>query len=147
MNLSGEYYLDDRDMFVQKRCIFPAIEQKVEAMNFDLDKLTVPEIEALIERAQQEIKHRQVTAKDKLKQEIENKLKESGLDLDDLFPVKTKKSKKDNDRTPAPVKYRDPVSQGTWSGRGGRPPQWVKLIMIERCWSLEDFKASGEYGV
>lgn len=150
MNLSGEYYLDDRDMFMQLRCIFPAIEQKVEAMKFDWEKLTVPDIEALIETAQQEIQHRKVTAKNKLKQEIENKLKESGLDLGDLFPVKTKKakkSKKDNDPTPAPVKYRDPVSQGAWSGRGGRPPQWVKLIMIERRWSLEDFKESREYSV
>ncbi len=117
-------------------------------MDFDLEKLTVAELTALIERAQVEIKHRKITAKDKLKQEIEEKLKHSGLDLADLFPgagKKTKKSRQDGESKPAPVKYRDPVSQGTWSGRGARPPQWVKSIMSERRWTLEQFKASGEY--
>ena len=119
-------------------------------MDFDLDKLTVLELTALIERAQEEIKHRKISAKDKLKQEIEEKLKHSGLDLSDLFPgtgKKTKKSKSESESKSAPVKYRDPVSQGTWSGRGARPPQWVKSIMMERRWSLEEFKASGEYDV
>ncbi|MGI9230239.1 MAG: hypothetical protein ACR2HL_00710 [Methylocystis sp.] len=117
-------------------------------MDFDLEKLTVAELTALIERAQVEIKHRKITAKDKLKQEIEEKLKHSGLDLADLFPgagKKTKKSRQDGESKPAPVKYRDPVSQGTWSGRGARPPQWVKSIMSERRWTLEQFKAFGEY--
>ena len=119
-------------------------------MDFDLDKLTVPELTALIERAQEEIKHRKISAKDKLKQEIEEKLKHSGLDLSDLFPgagKKIKKSKPEGESKPAPVKYRDPVSQGTWSGRGARPPHWVKSIMSERRWTLEQFKTSGEYDV
>ena len=119
-------------------------------MNFDLDKLTVPELSALIERAQDEIKHRKVSAKDKLKQEIEEKLKHSGLDLSDLFPgagKKSKKSKQEGGSKPAPIKYRDPVSQGTWSGRGARPPHWVKSIMSERRWTLDQFKKSGEYDV
>jgi DNA-binding protein H-NS len=119
-------------------------------MDFVFDKLTVPELTALIERAQEEIKHRKVSAKEKLKQEIEEKLKSSGLDFADLFPVsgkKAKKSKQEGDSNPAPVKYRDPVSQGTWSGRGARPPAWVKSIMSERRWTLEEFKASGEYDV
>jgi DNA-binding protein H-NS len=119
-------------------------------MDFDLEKLTVPELTALIERANQEVQHRKVKAKDRLKQEIENKLTESGLDLTELFPEagkKPKKSNKNGDTTPAPIKYRDPVSQGTWSGRGGRPPQWVTSIMMERRWTLDEFKASGEYEV
>jgi DNA-binding protein H-NS len=119
-------------------------------MDFDFEKMTVPELTALIERVQEEIKHRKVSAKDKLKQEIEDKLKHSGLDLSDLFPgagKQAKKSKQEGESKPAPVKYRDPVSQGTWSGRGARPPQWVKSIMMERRWSLDEFKASGEYDV
>lgn len=119
-------------------------------MDFDFDKLTVPELTALIERTQEEIKHRKVSAKERLKREIEEQLKSSGLDLADLFPgsgKKAKKSKQEGDSNPAPVKYRDPVSQGTWSGRGARPPHWVKSIMSERHWTLEEFKASGEYDV
>ena len=117
-------------------------------MDIDLQKLTVPELTALIERVQEEIKHRKISAKDKLKQEIEEKLKYVGLDLTDLFPEagkKAKKSKHEGESKPAPVKYRDPVSQGTWSGRGARPPHWVKSIMSERRWTLGEFKASGEY--
>lgn len=62
-------------------------------MDFDLEKLSVPELSALIERAQEEIKHRKISAKDKLKQEIEEKLKHSGLNLADLFPGAGKKGK------------------------------------------------------
>lgn len=119
-------------------------------MNFDFDKMTVPDLESLIDRAREEIANRKVSARDRLKQEIEDKLKETGLDLADLFPgsgKKAKKTQKESDGKSAPVKYRDPVSLGTWSGRGGRPPQWVKSIMMERRWTLEEFKASGEYDV
>ncbi len=119
-------------------------------MDFDLDKMTVLDLTALIERAQVEIKRRKVSAKDKLKQEIEEKLKHSGLDLSDLFPgagKKSKKTKEQGENKTAPVKYRDPVSQGTWSGRGAHPPHWVKSIMSERRWTLEQFKTSGEYDV
>ena len=63
-------------------------------MDFDFDKLTVPELTTLIERAQEEIKHRKISAKEKLKQEIEDKLKHLGLDLSDLFPGAGKKAKK-----------------------------------------------------
>jgi DNA-binding protein H-NS len=119
-------------------------------MSFEFDKLTVPELTALIDRAREEIAHRKVTARERLKQEIEEKLKETGLDLTDLFPVSGKKAKrtvKDGEAKSMTIKYRDPVSLGTWSGRGGRPPQWVKSIMMERRWTLEEFKASGEYDV
>jgi DNA-binding protein H-NS len=119
-------------------------------MSIDFDKMNVPDLESLIERAREEVSRRKVSARDRLKQEIEDKLKETGLDLADLFPGsgrRTKKSGKETESRPAPIKYRDPVSLGTWSGRGGRPPQWVKSIMMERRWTLEEFKASGEYNV
>ena len=119
-------------------------------MSLDFEKMTVPDLEALIDRAREEIADRKVSARNRLKQEIEDKLRETGLDLADLFPgtsTKSKKSVKEGDGKSAPIKYRDPVSLGTWSGRGGRPPQWVKSIMMERRWTLEEFKASGEYDV
>lgn len=119
-------------------------------MNIDFDKMNVPDLEALIERAREEISLRKVSARDRLKQEIEDKLKETGLDLADLFPgtgKKTRKSGGDREGKAVSIKYRDPVSLGTWSGRGGRPPQWVKSIMMERRWTLEEFKTSGEYDV
>ena len=117
-------------------------------------KLSDLEILSLIERAKQELHHRQNAGREKLKEEIQAKLANSGLDISDLFPDLTgkgrRKSGKDTDKAdsaPVPAKYRDPVSQESWSGRGGRPPHWVKKIMNERNWSLDDFKKSGEYEI
>jgi len=117
-------------------------------MEFELDRMSVPDLQNLIARAQEEIKLRKMSSRDYLRREIEEKLKHSGLDLSDIFPgagKKARKSKQEGESKPAPIKYRDPVSLGTWSGRGARPPHWVKSIMMERRWSLEEFKTSGEY--
>lgn len=119
-------------------------------MSIELKSLTIPELHALVDKVKEEIARRQVEAKDRLKQEITEKLKNSGLDIADLFPEagkKAKKAKQDGEEKTPIVKYRDPVSQETWSGRGARPPQWVKTIMSQRHWSLEQFKTSGEYDV
>jgi DNA-binding protein H-NS len=117
-------------------------------MDHELNKMTVPELSSLIERAKNELEARKIQSKDRLKEEILTTLQNTGLDLADLFPEtagKKKKSKQSGETKPAPIKYRDPVSQGTWSGRGARPPAWVKSIMMERRWTLEEFKSSGEY--
>ncbi len=111
------------------------------------------EIQALIGRAEHELQRRKLASKDKLKEEIEEKLRNAGLELGDLFPEaggKGRKPRASSDKAevrPVKAKYRDPVSQEEWSGRGARPPLWVKRIMAERGWTLEDFKQSGEYDV
>ena len=119
-------------------------------MSFNLEKMTVPELSALIERAHEEIKRRKVQDKARLKDEIAEKLKNSGLDLGDLFPEtgkKTRKTKQNGETKPVAIKYRDPASGETWAGRGSRPPRWVQMIMSQRRWTLEEFKKSGEYDV
>lgn len=109
------------------------------------------ELVALIGRAEHELQRRKLASKDKLKEEIEEKLRNAGLDLGDLFPEagsKGRKPRATSDKAevrPVKAKYRDPVSQEEWSGRGARPPLWVKRIMAERGWTLEEFKRSGEY--
>ena len=117
-------------------------------------KLSDLEILSMIERAQQEIIARQNAGRERLKEEIQAKLANSGLDISDLFPDasskgrrKSNKNAEASDGAPVPAKYRDPVSQETWSGRGGRPPHWVKKIMDAKGWTLEDFKKSGEYDI
>ena len=111
------------------------------------------EIQALIGRAEHELHRRKLVSKEKLKEEIEEKLKANGLDLGDLFPEAGSKGRKaraiseTGEARPVKAKYRDPVSQETWSGRGARPPLWVKRIMAERGWTLDEFKRSGEYDV
>lgn len=117
-------------------------------------KLSDLELLSLIERAKQEIVARQNAGRERLKEEIQAKLANSGLDISDLFPDasgkgrrKANKNADTSDSAPVPAKYRDPISQETWSGRGGRPPHWVKKIMHAKGWTLEDFKKSGEYDI
>jgi DNA-binding protein H-NS len=118
-------------------------------MSDEFAKLSVSEINALIERAQIEIAVRQHAGKEKVKAEIAEKLASAGLDFADLFPElggkKASKKPKAASVSEVPAKYKDHVSGDTWSGRGPRPPQWVKSIMSQRGWTIEEFKASEEY--
>ena len=122
-------------------------------MSDEFANLSQLELLSLIKRAEEALEHRKHAAKDKLKEEIQEKLRASGMDLSDLFPEtggkkrKAKTPSQDDEVKEVKPKYRDPVSQETWSGRGARPPLWVKRIMAERGWYLEDFKKSGEYEV
>lgn len=119
----------------------------------EFSNLSDLELLSLIKRAEDELEGRKVQARDRLRDEIHEKLKATGLSFDDLFPEIGGKPRKGNaaseDREKKPVKpkYRDPVSQETWSGRGARAPRWVLGIMAERGWSLEEFKRSGEYEI
>lgn len=111
--------------------------------------LSVPEIEALIDRARAEIAHRKEAGKEALKVEIAEKLKSAGLDFGDIFPEFAKSASR-KEKVEAPkrfvaAKYKDHVSGETWSGRGARPPQWVLSICSQRGWTLAEFKSSDEY--
>jgi DNA-binding protein H-NS len=109
------------------------------------------ELLSLIKRAEEELEHRKNAAREKLKEEIQAKLQATGMDLSDLFPESGGKKRKtravadEAETREVKPKYRDPVSRETWSGRGARPPLWVKRIMAERGWTLEEFKHSREY--
>ncbi|MGJ0506026.1 MAG: H-NS family nucleoid-associated regulatory protein [Methylocystis sp.] len=117
----------------------------------EFQNLSDSEIAALIKRAEEELVRRKAAARDRLKEEIEEKLRASGLGLGDLFPeigVAPRKADGESEgaeKKAVKPKYFDPVSQQAWSGRGARPPHWVKRIMAERGWTLEEFKASGEF--
>jgi DNA-binding protein H-NS len=112
-------------------------------------KLSVPEIHSLIERAHAEISRRKEAGKEKLKAEIADKLRNAGLDFEDLFPDSAKKGrgkiKSEGEKREVAPKFKNPVSGETWSGRGARPPRWVAMIMSERRWTLEEFKQSDEF--
>ncbi len=117
-------------------------------MSDEFKGLSELEIQALIGRAEHELQRRRLASKETLRLEIEEKLRATGLDLADLFPEaggKVLKQRQASDRKPVKPKYRDPVSQEEWSGKGARPPRWVLSILSQRGWTLEDFKKSGEY--
>ncbi len=121
-------------------------------MSEEFANLSDLELLSFVKRAEEELERRKRASKDKLKEEIEEKLRNAGLDLGDLFPGaggkgrKARATSETDEAKPVKAKYRDPVSQETWSGRGAHPPHWVKRIMGERGWTLEEFKRSGEYG-
>jgi DNA-binding protein H-NS len=100
----------------------------------------------LIKRGEEELERRKGALKEKLKAEIEEKLKSAGLEFGDLFPEADGKARQGNgpsgdaQRRAVKPRYRDPVSQETWSGRGACPPQWVQRIM-----AVEEFKQSGVF--
>ena len=118
-------------------------------MSDEFAKLSVIEIKTLIERAQIELAVRKNAGKEKMKAEIAERLQAAGLDFADLFPElgskKSSRKAKPGEGEKALAKYKDHVSGDTWSGRGPRPPQWVKSIMSQRGWTIEQFKASEEF--
>ncbi len=119
-------------------------------MSDEFANLSVPEILSLMARAQAEIERRKAAGKESLRAEIAEKLKSAGLDLGDLFPDVCRKARKlgkskEDDAKVVAAKYKNHVTGEAWSGRGAHPPQWVKSIMLERRWTLEDFKQSEEF--
>lgn len=118
-------------------------------MSDEFANLSVPEIQALIDRANAEIDRRKEAGRETLKAEIAEKLKMAGLDFADLFPEagRAKKSSAKAERVKRVVlpKYKDHASGDTWSGRGAHPPRWVLMIMSQRGWTIDEFKESEEF--
>jgi DNA-binding protein H-NS len=116
----------------------------------EFSKLSDLEILSLIERAKTELDRRKEANKERLRAEIEAKLKSAGLDLGDLFESERRstrgagKSKENDGQSGVAPKYKNHVTGETWSGRG-RSPKWVTAILQEREWTVEEFKQSDEF--
>ena len=94
----------------------------------DLDRLTVPELTALIEAAQAKRQEKMAGAKEALLAEFRDKAAELGLSLTALMsssqPAPERKQRRTKGEKAAP-KYRNPETGDTWTGRG-REPRWIK---------------------
>ena len=91
--------------------------------------MSVPEITALIEFAQQIRQHKQEAARDALLAEFRERSATLGLSLEELMaqsgkPARPAKAKTGQDKLPA--KYRSPTGE-EWSGRG-RTPTWLTSL-------------------
>jgi DNA-binding protein H-NS len=95
---------------------------------FDLDRLTVPELTALVEAAQAKRQEKMEGAKAALLAEFKDKAAELGLSLKALMstpqPAPERKPRRSKGEKVAP-KYRNPDTGDTWTGRG-REPGWIK---------------------
>ena len=100
-----------------------------------LEGLTVADLEKVIAAAQQSREARRESGKKALVEEFRAKAEALGLSLEDLVrgsasanrpPGKTRQPRKGAPAAPSPVKYRNPDTGETWSGRG-RMPKWLAL--------------------
>ena len=95
---------------------------------FDLDRLTVPELTALIEAAQAMRQEKMEGAKAALLAEFRDKAAELGMSLNDLMssskPAAERNPRRSKGAKVAP-KYLNSETGDTWTGRG-REPGWIK---------------------
>jgi DNA-binding protein H-NS len=115
-----------------------------------LEGLTVADLDKVIAAAQQSREARRESGKKALVEEFRAKAEALGLSLEDLVrgsasanrpPGKTRQPRKGAPAAPSPVKYRNPDTGETWSGRG-RTPKWMALAE-QGGRSREEFLAKG----
>ena len=115
-----------------------------------LEGLTVAELDKVIAAAQQQREARRESGKRELVEEFRAKAEAMGLSLQELLggsvqtgrPAgKTRQPRKGAQSASPPVKYRNPETGETWSGRG-RMPKWMALAQ-ERGHGREEFLAKG----
>jgi DNA-binding protein H-NS len=78
----------------------------------------IGELQALAEAARKE----ELSA---AKEKITAIMREHGLTLADLSGAASKSPKAEKTRNPVPMKYRDPTTGQSWTGRG-RAPKWLE---------------------
>ncbi len=115
-----------------------------------LKGLTVTDLDKVIAEAERQREARRESGKKELVEEFRAKAEAFGLSLEELLGksvqtgrpgAKASQTKKSGSAAPPPVKYRNPDTGETWSGRG-RMPKWMALAG-ERGRSREDFLAKG----
>lgn len=119
-------------------------------MSFNLDELSVDELEKLIKQAEKKLEKKRMDAVKTAQAEIEKIAKDLGVSVDDLLQEKKARGKKATARKatrkkkaavrkPAKIKYRNPAdSSQTWTGRGKRPV-WLRDA-LDKGAKLEDFE-------
>ena len=104
-------------------------------MRFDLDKLSYRELLDLDVKVKKAIDAKKVAEKSDVKKKVQDLIKQSGFDMDDIVgkgPSKTLKGRK------VAPKYRNPKNpEETWTGRG-RQPKWI-AAELGRGRSLNSF--------
>src|SRR5688572_24382521 len=97
-----------------------------------LEGLTVADLDKVIAAAQQQREARRESGKRELVEEFRTKAEALGLSLEQLLETsvkaarpatKTRQPRKGATKVSVPVKYRNPETGETWSGRG-RMPKW-----------------------
>lgn len=101
------------------------------SLRIAVEKMTVPEINALIEFAEQTLRHKQETAREELLTEFRKRASDLGLSLDRLVASRpaSGSAKTASSGKKVAAKYRGPNGE-EWTGRG-RTPSWLKALEAE----------------
>jgi DNA-binding protein H-NS len=97
----------------------------------DLDSLSLEQLAAVVERANELRAQKIDAARDALRMEMSEKAQALGLSMDELMaaessqPRKGRRARKGPTK-PAAIRFRGPKGE-TWSGRG-RPPRWLTAL-------------------
>ncbi len=130
------------------------MSENADAPAVDLDRMTVPQLTALIAAAEAKRRDKLEDAKATLRVEMERKAAELGISAGELFPpaarqatteqrTRGRKPRSDTGAKPA-VKYRGPGGE-EWSGRGRTPRRLVALEAEGR--NREEFAVEPKLGL
>jgi DNA-binding protein H-NS len=115
-----------------------------------LERLAVTDLDKVIAAAERQREAKRESGKKELVEEFRAKAEAMGLSLAELVgssaqasrtAAKTRKPQKGAPAAPPAVKYRNPETGATWSGRG-RMPRWLALAG-EQGRGREEFAAKG----
>ena len=109
-----------------------------------LEGLTIGELGKVIAAAEQQREAERETGKKELMEEFRARAEALGLSLGELAASASKASRpsgKDPSTHSPAVKFRNPETGGTWSGRG-RAPRWLTSAE-QQGRSREEFAANG----
>ena len=115
-----------------------------------LQNLTVADLDQVVAEAQRQREARRESGKKELVEEFRAKAEAFGLSLEELLrtpassgrpAAKARQAKKSSPAASPVVKYRNPDTGETWSGRG-RMPKWLALAE-QSGQSREEFLAKG----
>jgi DNA-binding protein H-NS len=101
-----------------------AIEDKIADVMQIIETLDYPELLRLRELIDGEYKQKAAAARETVIAEMQTKLQQLGMSLDDVIAAQQKRKRRP--RQAVPPKYRSPEGK-TWSGRGPTP-KWMREI-------------------
>ena len=114
------------------------MSENADVPDVDLDRMTVPQLTALIAAAEAKRQDKLEDARSALRAEMEQKAAELGIAPGDLFSAAGQQAPKNATRARKPrddigtkraAKYRGPNGE-EWSGRG-RTPNWLTALEAE----------------
>jgi DNA-binding protein H-NS len=108
--------------------------------------MNVTQLREQILRKTAELEGLEAEIKNELRADIENKLREANLTLEEVFPDVFDAHKRGRKRSETIAKFRHPDTGEEWSGRG-RMPRWVQDVMLIENMTIDAFRNSIRYKI